>query len=99
MSFALYFFSGCSYDKQLGLAPLAFCPKSRNADADFNFFPNVTRSHDFTSSFFVSFHPEAACHGRNTATSLLIKNFIKIPFFIAVLGGVLPKKILLKDKK
>ena len=31
MSVAPYFFSGCSFAQPSGLAPLALCPKSRNA--------------------------------------------------------------------
>ena len=48
-STATYFFSGCSLNQPSRLAPLKLCPKSRNANADFNFFRAVPRSQFFRS--------------------------------------------------
>ena len=39
VSVAPYFFSGCSFAQPSGLAPLALCPKSRNAKGCLIFFP------------------------------------------------------------
>jgi hypothetical protein len=42
-SVAPYFFSGCSFAQPSGFAPLSLCIGLRNANADFYFFPAVTR--------------------------------------------------------
>ena len=41
LSFALYFFSGCSYDQQLGFAPLSLCIILRNASLFFIISPTL----------------------------------------------------------
>jgi hypothetical protein len=86
-------FSGCSFAQPLGLAPLALCPKSRNANAVFYFFPNVSRS-QYYSPLRKGYVPFPSCGGCSIAATPPLrssqKKFRKNSiFFTAVLGGVL----------
>jgi hypothetical protein len=76
MSVTLYFFSGCSFAQPSGLAPLALCPKSRNAKGCLLFSP---RSSTLLLLHFASRPSPAAILGfrwlfdcRNPATALLV---------------------------
>jgi hypothetical protein len=93
MSAALRVFSGCSFAQPLGLAPLALCPKSRNAIADLYFFPTVSRS-QYYSPLRKGYVPFPSCGGCSIAATPPLrssqKKFRKNSiFFTAVLGGVL----------
>ena len=68
MSTALRVFSGCSFAQPLGLAPLALCPKSRNATADFYFFPSVSRS-QYYSPLRKGYVPFPSCGGCSIAAT------------------------------
>ena len=77
MSAALSVFSGCSFAQPLGLAPLALCPKSRNATGCLIFFPRrfTLLSLHYSSQglrFILGLAWLFDC--RNTATALLTTN-------------------------